>query len=79
MSQTIHPDQYWRESHGHSRDFAPLAHVVLRFIALGCSEADRECLLSLQKGIQVIHGMIYGWQPSGHVFFSYNPGKLAIQ
>jgi hypothetical protein len=53
------PDTYWREFHGHSDELGCVAHVALCFITLGCSEADMERLISLQKGIQGIHGTNY--------------------
>jgi hypothetical protein len=52
ISGDVHPDSYWREYHGRSDERASLARVALRFITLGCSEADIERLLSRQKQIQ---------------------------
>jgi hypothetical protein len=48
----VHPDACWREFHGQSDERVCVAHVALRFVTLGCSEADIERLLSRQKQIQ---------------------------
>jgi hypothetical protein len=48
------PDQYWCVFHGHPNALACLAHVALKFITLGCSEADVERILSIQKHFQGI-------------------------
>jgi hypothetical protein len=53
------PDDYWREYHGQSTALGRLAHIALRFVTLGCSEADIERLLSEQKHLQGIHGTNY--------------------
>jgi hypothetical protein len=52
ISADVHPDSDWRKFHGRSDERASLADVALRFITLGSSEADIECLLSRQKQIQ---------------------------
>jgi hypothetical protein len=59
MPADMHPDAYWREFHGQSDERGCLAHVALRFITLGCSEADIERLLSRQKQIQQQFGTNY--------------------
>jgi hypothetical protein len=57
--QGQHPDAYWRQFHGHSDALGRFAHVALRFITLGCSEADIERLLSEQRHLQGVHGTHY--------------------
>jgi hypothetical protein len=59
ISFDVHADVYWREFHGRSDELARLAHVALRFVTLGCSEADIERLLSRQKQIQRQFGTNY--------------------
>jgi hypothetical protein len=56
---TSNPDAYWREFHGRAGELKNLAHIALRFITLGCSEADMERTISLQKHIQGVHGTNY--------------------
>jgi hypothetical protein len=51
-----HSDEYWRQYHGRSDAQGQLAHVALRFITLGCSEADIERLLSEQRHVQGVQG-----------------------
>jgi hypothetical protein len=55
----VHADAYWREFHGWSDERARVAHVALRFVTLGCSDADIERLLSRQKQIQGQFGAEY--------------------
>jgi hypothetical protein len=57
--QSCHPDQYWRRYHGRSHKLGSLARVALRFITLGCSEADIERLRSEEKHFQGVHGTNY--------------------
>jgi hypothetical protein len=54
-----HPDAYWRQFHGCSDACGRFAHVALRFITLGCSEAEIERLLSEQRHLQGVHGTNY--------------------
>jgi hypothetical protein len=53
------PDQYWCVFHGRSNAFTCLAHVALKFITLGRSEADVERILGIQKYFQAIHSTNY--------------------
>jgi hypothetical protein len=52
-------DQYWRRFHGRSDELARLARVAIRLTILGCSEADAERLVSIQRTIPGLHGMNY--------------------
>jgi hypothetical protein len=58
LSHKIDPDKHWREVHG-CEGHGQLAHIALRFLTAGTSEAEVERALGVHRHIQRIHETDY--------------------
>jgi hypothetical protein len=58
LSHEVDPDKHWKDVH-RCEGYEQVAHIVLRFITAGTSEAEVEKMFSVQKRIQGIHGTDY--------------------